>query len=197
MFFGSASRRCKLRAGAGPAQRRTLEMGAGADSRLSQMDKSVPDEAALEADMEAAVAAAAAVKWDPAPASLASVADDSPTAASISASVASALIMQLGMPRVGATRRVAPQKGASAAPTAAKKAFAAGASTFLDVLAPRSTGGDDPGSGSAEGESSDQLAQMYVSCCPRCCLPACRLLSAGVCLPFMRSKRPCFAACQP
>jgi hypothetical protein len=198
--LGRASGR--VRAGEGPAQRRALAMGAGAEARLSQMDENgAADAAMLVAAMTTAAAAAAAVKGPtplPAPSARVSAAEVSPTAASISASVASALIMQLGMPRV------APPKGASAAPTAAKKACTAGTSSFSDVLAQRSAGGDGPGSGSGEGVSSAQLAQMYVQCYPRRCLPACRPLSAGAFLPSMRSrvtplalKRACVAACQP
>jgi len=161
-------------------------MGAGAEARPSQMDENgAADAAMLAEEMREAEGAAADVKGPaslPAPSALVSAAEVSPTAASISASVASALIMQLGMPRV------APPKGASAAPTAAKKTCTAGASSFLDVLAQRSAGGDGPGSGSGERVSSDQLAQLYVQCCPRRCLPACRPLSAGAFLPSIRSR---------
>jgi len=164
---------CVLHAGAGQAQRSALATGAGAEARLSQMDEMSADTATTVSSHSPS--SAAAVKGPasiPAPSAPASAAEVSPTAASISASVASALIMQLGMPRA------APQKGASAAPTSAKKACTAGASSFSDVLAQRSTGGDDPSSGSWEGVSSD-LVQMYVPCCPRCCLPACRPLFCG------------------
>ena len=180
-----------------PGAERALAMGQQDATAQRDASSAANDAATLAAAMAAAATAATeSAKGTPAPAALApgaSVADASATAVSISASVASALIMQLGMPR-----RPAPNaEGASATPAAGKKAGAAGTSTFSDVLAQRSSGGDDPANGSG-GETdrdagTDQIAQMYVlpalPCLPAACLPALPL-PAGVRLPATCPWRP-------
>ncbi len=160
----------------------------GQQDATAQQDASAANDAATLAAAMAAAAAAAGggIKGTPAPAGLApgaSAADASATAVSISASVASALIMQLGMPR-----RPAPKADcASATPAEGKKTGAAGASTFSDVLAQRSSGGDDPANGSrseTDGDTGpDQISQMYV-------LPALRCLPVA-CPPVVRCWRAC------